>query len=202
MNETALISAAQEGDLDDFNKLILFYQQRVFNLALRILNDPDMAEDAAQISFISAYKNISKFKGGSFRAWMMRIVTNKCYDELRRRHRHPVQPLKPLRRENEEEMEDPTWMQNKESSLPEIIEQKELEKAIQSCIEALPPEFRIIVLLIDVQDIDYKEACQIVKKPLGTVKSRLSRARQKLQKCLQGFWELLPEKFRLKSEDS
>ena len=83
MDEQALIHDAQRGNLDAFNTLILHYQDSVYNTALRILGDEDLAADATQEAFISAFKSISSFRGGSFKAWLMRTVTNACYDELR-----------------------------------------------------------------------------------------------------------------------
>jgi RNA polymerase sigma-70 factor (ECF subfamily) len=80
MNEQALIQDAQQGDLDAFNSLILHYQESVFNTALRILGDDDLAADVTQDAFISAFKGINSFRGGSFKAWLMRTVTNACYD--------------------------------------------------------------------------------------------------------------------------
>ena len=85
MDEQALIHEAQRGSLDAFNTLILHYQDSVYNTALRILGDEDLAADSTQEAFISAFKSISSFRGGSFKAWLMRTVTNACYDELRRR---------------------------------------------------------------------------------------------------------------------
>jgi len=93
MDEIALIKSAQQGDLDAFNTIILHYQDAVFNTALRILGDEDQAQDAAQEAFISAFQSISSFRGGSFKAWIMRTVTNACYDELRRQKRRPTTPL-------------------------------------------------------------------------------------------------------------
>ena len=95
MNEQALIHDAQQGNLDAFNTLILHYQDSVYNTALRILGDEDQAADAAQEAFISAFKSIVSFRGGSFKAWLMRTVTNACYDELRRQKRRPTTPLEP-----------------------------------------------------------------------------------------------------------
>ncbi len=96
MDEQALIRAAQRGDLNAFNELVLLYQGRVYNLAYRIMGDGDAAADASQEAFISAYRAIGGYRGGSFRAWLMRIVTNACYDELRRRRRRPASSLEAL----------------------------------------------------------------------------------------------------------
>ena len=80
MDETGLIQDAQGGDLEAFNRLILAYQDRVYNQAFRVLGEYQSADDATQEAFISAYKSIRSFRGGSFRAWLLRIVTNACYD--------------------------------------------------------------------------------------------------------------------------
>ena len=95
MDEPARIHSAQRGELDALNTLILHYQDMVFNTAVRILNDEDLAADAAQEAFISAFRSIATFRGGSFKAWLMRTVTNACYDELRRQKRRPTTPLEP-----------------------------------------------------------------------------------------------------------
>lgn len=199
MDEAALIQDARRGDLDAFNRLVLAYQDLLFNQAYRMIGDPDAAEDATQEAFISAYKNIQSYRGGSFRAWLLRIVTNACYDELRRRKRRPTTPLEPVD-DAGEEIESPGWIED-QSELPEATVQRvELGKAIQHCLDDLPEEFRAAVLLVDLQGFDYDEAAQALGKPLGTIKSRLARARLRMRDCLQGFWELLPGRFRLENE--
>lgn len=200
IDEVLLIEASKKGDLDAFNRLVLAYQEQAFNLALRFLNDEDAAADAAQISFISAYQKIRSFQGGSFKAWLLRIVTNNCYDELRRRKRKPAQPLEAYDSQSEQEIEDPIWLADDHDLPEEIVARKELEKVIQRCIEKLPKEFRAVVLLVDVNGLDYKQTAEAASVPIGTVRSRLARARQRLQICLQDAWELLPEKFRFKNE--
>lgn len=193
MDELALIAAAQHGDLDAFNRLVLAYQEQVYNLALRFLSDEDAAEDAAQTAFISAFQNLRSFRGGSFRAWLLRITSNYCLDELRRMKRKPAQPLEATDPETDEEIEDPIWMKD-DSLLPEDqVAQKELEFVIQRCIENLPLDFRAVVLLVDVNGLDYQATSQAARIPVGTVRSRLARARQRLQDCLRSAWELLPE---------
>jgi RNA polymerase sigma-70 factor (ECF subfamily) len=198
MDEVELIQAARKGDLNAFNRLILAYQDMVFSQAYRVLGDPQAADDAAQVAFISAYKNLRKFRGGSFRAWLLRIVTNACYDELRRQKRRPTTSLEPLD-DSGEEIESARWLADS-SELPEdSILRTELGQAIQRCLERLPLDFRTVVILVDVQGMDYLEAASVIEKPLGTVKSRLARARQRMRLCLQEFWELLPTSMRLES---
>jgi RNA polymerase sigma-70 factor, ECF subfamily len=196
MNEQALIHDAQNGSLDAFNTLILHYQDSVFNVALRILGDDDLAADASQEAFISAFKGISSFRGGSFKAWLMRTVTNACYDELRRQKRRPTTPLEPDTEEGEE-MDSPRWLADPNMSPEQEAEADELEHAIQHCLENLPLEFKTVVVMADIQGMDYTEVAASVHVPLGTIKSRLARARLRLRECLQGFAELLPASFRL-----
>ena len=93
MDEQALVQQALKGELDAFNRLVLAYQDLAFNVAYRMLADEDLAADAVQNAFISAYRNLRSFRGGSFKAWVMRMVTNGCYDELRRQKRRPTTPL-------------------------------------------------------------------------------------------------------------
>ena len=196
MNEEALISDSQNGSLDAFNTLILTYQDNVFNAALRILGDEDQAADAAQESFISAFKSIKTFRGGSFKGWLMRIVTNACYDELRRKKRRPTTPLEP-ETDDGEEMDSPRWLADPNMTPDQAAEADELEHAIQHCLDNLPLDFKTVVVMADIQGMDYSEVASSVRVPLGTVKSRLARARLRLQECLQGFAELLPASYRL-----
>jgi RNA polymerase sigma-70 factor (ECF subfamily) len=199
MDEPALIQEAQRGDLDSFNTLVLTYQDMLFNTALRIMGDADSAADATQEAFISAFRAIKSFRGGSFKAWLLRTVTNACYDELRRQKRRPTTPLEP-ETDDGEEMETPRWLADPSMSPEEEVEADDLEHAIQHCLDELPVEFRTVVVLTDIQGLDYKEVARTVRTPLGTIKSRLARARLRLRECLQGFWELLPAAFRLEEE--
>ena len=196
MNEQALISDAQNGSLDAFNTLVLHYQDSVFNTALRILGDEDQAADAAQDAFISAFKSITSFRGGSFKAWLMRTVTNACYDELRRKKRRPTTPLEPDT-DDGEEMDSPRWLADPNMTPDQVAEADEVEHAIQHCLDNLPLEFKTVVVMADVQGMDYTEVASAVRVPLGTIKSRLARARLRLRECLQGFAELLPASYRL-----
>jgi RNA polymerase sigma-70 factor (ECF subfamily) len=200
MDESALIQSAQRGSLDSFNELVLVYQDAVYGQAYRLMGESEPAEDATQEAFISAYRSLGSYRGGSFKAWLLRIVTNACYDELRRRKRHPTTSLEPLDAE-EEEIESPRWLADQGESPEAETERSELGKAIQHCLDGLPVEFRAVVVLVDIQGMDYSEAAMAVGKPVGTVKSRLARARIRLRDCLQGVWELLPTQFRLVGED-
>jgi RNA polymerase sigma-70 factor (ECF subfamily) len=199
MDEPALINDAQHGDLDAFNRLVIAYQDNVYNTALRILGDEDLAADASQDAFISAFRSITSFRGGSFRAWLLRTVTNACYDELRRRKRRPTVPLEP-QTDDDEEVETPRWLADTSMSPEQKAEAVELEHAIQHCLDGLPEDFRTVVVLADLQGLDYAEISTAAHVPLGTIKSRLARARLRLRECLQSFRELLPAAFRLEEE--
>ncbi len=201
MDEAAQIQAAQEGDLDSFNRLVLDYQDMLYNQAYRVIGEPGAAEDATQEAFISAYRKLHTYRGGSFKSWLLRIVTNACYDELRRRKRKPVAPLE-IQNEDGEEFESPTWMTDPGDSPEERLQRRELAGAIQRCLDQLSIDFRMVVVLVDVQGLDYAEVAQVLETPLGTVKSRLARARHRMQDCLQKFRELLPSAFRLREEAS
>jgi RNA polymerase sigma-70 factor, ECF subfamily len=199
MDEPLLIKSAQEGDLDSFNCLVSHYQDMVYNQAYRMMGESEFAADAAQDAFISAFRNIKSYRGGSFRAWLMRIVSNLCYDELRRRQRRPTTPLEPLD-DAGEEMDSPVWLTDPGELPEDTVSREELSQAIQNCLNNLPDDFRSVVVLVDIQGMDYSEAAGAMGKPLGTVKSRLARARLRLRDCLQGIGELLPLEFRQEGE--
>ena len=183
LNEADLVLAAQKGDLEAFNQLVLSYQDRIFNLAARILGDNDLAEDITQNTFLTAYLNLPRFRNGSFRSWLYRIATNLCYDVHRRHKRYPVLSL-----ENEvlaEERISPLHNFSGSSIMPEMeVERRELEQVIQQALNRLDADQRTIIVLIDQQDFDYAEAAQILRIPIGTVKSRLARARLRLRQLL------------------
>jgi RNA polymerase sigma-70 factor (ECF subfamily) len=196
MNEVALIQQAKEGDVAAFNRLVLHYQGIVYNVAYRIMGDPQSAEDTAQEAFISAYKSLDSFRDGNFKAWLLRIVTNSCYDELRRRKRRPQSSLDEISEENESF----AFLRSAEPGPEAMQQRREIAEAIERCLGDLPDDQRVVAILCDVEGYDYNEISAIMSTSLGTVKSRLSRARTKLRDCLQGFGELLPADYRLESE--
>jgi RNA polymerase sigma-70 factor (ECF subfamily) len=198
MDESALIQAARKGNLDAFNTLVLTYQHQVYNLAYRIMGEEAAASDAAQEAFISAYKNLKSFRDGSFKSWLLRIVTNACYDDLRRRKRRPATSLDELTdgEDGEAEFDVPAPEDGPET----IAQRHELVGLIQRGIMTLPDDQRIVLVLSDVQGMSYEEIASMTNSNLGTVKSRLSRGRAKLREYLQGRGELLPEIYRLEGD--
>lgn len=199
MNEIELIEHAVRGDLDAFNSLVLSYEDTAYNVAYRILNDSEQAADATQVAVISMYRKLSTYRGGSFKGWFLRIVTNACYDELRRVKRRPTVPLEPETDEGEM-VESPSWIEDPTAGPEEVLDTKEMENAIQHCLNGLEDKFKIVLIMVDLSGEDYETVAAIIQSPMGTVKSRLARARQKMQECLQGAGELLPAKYRLNSE--
>jgi len=194
MDETSLIAAAQQGKVDAFNELVLAYQSLVYNLAYRILGDPAPAADATQEAFIAAYQSIGRFRGGSFKSYLMRIVSNRCYDELRRRKRRPTTSFEDFGEVDEEA--NPALINGHEG--PEArAERKEVARVIQAGIETLPADQRVTLVLSDVQGMSYQEIAETMEVSLGTVKSRLARARSKLRDYLGEQRELLPARYRL-----
>ena len=181
--EIILMDRAVKGDLDAFNQLVLSHQNMAYNPAHALLGDPALAEDVTQDSFIKAFQGIQSFRGGSFRGWLLKIVTNSAYDVLRRAQRHPTQALFP-ENENGEEIESTKWLVDPNTSVQSTVEQNELSKDIYKAIDDLPDVYRSVLTLIDLHEFDYVEAAQALKIPIGTVKSRLARARLQMKKKL------------------
>jgi RNA polymerase sigma-70 factor (ECF subfamily) len=194
MDEVALIASAQGGDVRAFNQLVLLYQSMAYNLAYRILSDSDAAADATQDAFVSAFNAMRKFRGGSFKAWILRIVTNACYDQLRVKQRRPTDSLDDL----PVEQDHVAHLRDSAEQPDEYLERQQLGQVIQAGILSLPPDQRVIVVLSDVQGLSYQEIAEVVDLSLGTVKSRLSRARAKLRDYLLDQGELLPARYRLR----
>jgi RNA polymerase sigma-70 factor (ECF subfamily) len=194
MDESILIQSAKRGDVEAFNRLVLLYQDMAYTVAYRIMGESQAADDATQEAFISAYRKLYQFQGSRFKPWLIRIVTNACYDELRRRQRHPASSLEAFH--ETASCPDPHLFSQTEN--PEHVAQSnELNRAIQACISALPDSQRVIAVLSDVEGYTYQEIAEITGLALGTVKSRLSRARTRLRDCLQMVRELLPVEYRL-----
>jgi RNA polymerase sigma-70 factor (ECF subfamily) len=195
-SETELIRAAQGGDLEAFNLLVPRYQNLLFRIALGLLHDEDAAADAVQDAFISAFHKIGTFRGVSLRSWLARVVINACYDEIRRKRRQQSVPLNPFNAEGDE-IETSSWLADSQAD-PEVqYESKELDAAIQKSLDELPVVYRMVLVLVDVHGLSYEEAATAAGVPIGTIKSRLARARLQMQKSLQATAELLPVSYQL-----
>ena len=190
MEERELIERSLKGDIASFNSLVEAHQSLVYNTALRLLGDPSAAEDATQDAFISAFKALRSFRGGSFRAWLLRIASNSCIDQLRKRRHHAASLDSLLEADSPPQFADP-------AELPEDYAlRQELARGLVGALHALPVDQRLVVILSDIQGLSYEEIAQATNASLGTVKSRLSRARAHLRDYLLKNRELLPDKFR------
>jgi RNA polymerase sigma factor (sigma-70 family) len=191
--EQRLIDAAQRDDVESFNQLVRLYESRVYNLCYRMLGDPDAAADVAQDTFISAYRNLGRFRGGMFRSWLLRIATNACYDALRARKRRPSTSLQALGVADDEGLGFDLADQGERPD--DVALRRELAAAIQRGLADLPEDQRVVIILSDIQGMAYEEIAAVTGANLGTVKSRLSRGRARLRDILRAG-ELLPSKFR------
>jgi len=193
VDEEQLIAEARAGDVEAFNRLVLAHQSQAYHLAYRITGDRQTAADATQEAFLSAYRKLKGFRGGSFRAWILRIVTNASYDELRRRKRRPADSLEELEEASSDGdgvvRVDPLF--GRDEGPERAAEHADLTRAIERCLEVLSLEFRTVVILADVLALDYQEVAAAMGSPVGTVRSRLARARARLRECLEGSRELL-----------
>ena len=136
-----------------------------------------------QDSSIRAFQNITRFRGGSFRAWILKIVTNSAYDMLHRSKRHPTQSLYP-EDEYGDELETPVWLADTSSSVPDSLEQSEFSQDLYQLIDELPMVYRTVLTLVDLHELDYVEVADALQIPIGTVKSRLARACLKMSEKL------------------
>ncbi len=189
-DESSLIAIAQRGDLAAFNQLVLRYQDMLYQHVFGILGERRAAEDITQDALIKAYRGLPRFRGGSFRAWLLRIATNACYDELRRERRR-VQGEEWAVNDDGEEIEPLESLYAEDGSLEELVERSEVRRALEQGLARLPEDYRAVVIIVDVLGFDYIEAAASLGVPLGTIKSRLARARQGLRRYLLRTPELV-----------
>ncbi len=191
-SEAKLIERAKKGEVEAFNRLVLLYQDGVYNVAFRLTGSAESASDVAQETFISAFKNLGGFRGGSLRAWLFRIATNAAYDMIRRMRSRPADSLEAWQ---ESPTGSPTIGATVQTPEGEAI-RVELLNQVKKGLLTLAAEQRVVVVLVDVQGLSYDEAAVATDVSPGTVKSRLSRGRGHLREYLLSQGELLPAKFR------
>lgn len=188
--EKHLLRMAKSGDVEAFEQLIEGYQRKIFNIAFRMLGNYDDAGDMAQEVFIRMYKSISSFKEqSSLSTWIYRITTNVCLDELRKRKNRKITYIDEEIRLDDGDVK--RQMENEGPSPEDYAETNEIKKVVRDAILQLPEEYRIIIVLRDIQGFSYEEIAAILKCPEGTVKSRISRARHALGNILVSKKELL-----------
>ena len=180
------VAAAQRGDLGAFNAIVEHYQQSVYNLALSMLRNPASAEDAAHDAFIAAYRNIGRYRGGSLSSWLLTITANRARDHLRSPHYRRTLSLDAIVEAGDS---GGPWP-DPEPGPADQAERAETVAAVRAAIDQLPDDHRLAVTLVDLQQLDYAEAAAVASVPIGTLKSRLSRARARLRALLQPYLEL------------
>jgi len=186
VDENLLLTMAMGGDVDAFNRLVVIHQNAVYGFAMSLTRQHALADDVTQETFISAFRSISKMRGGNFRAWLLRIARNKAYDHFRRQNR---------RRESSVDEEDAPFLATLTDDNPSphaVAVNSELREALEHCVGGLSDEHREVIVLIDVQGESYDDASAVCGVNIGTVKSRLNRARRRVRDCLKGFPGLLP----------
>jgi len=196
--ERALVAKGQRGDRAAFNRLVERHQSGAYALALRMVGDAEAAADITQDAFFAAYRALASFKGGSFRAWLYRIVSNGCFDHFRTQARRPTTSLEAAlgdERDGESPgvgsgsrlpsaLIDASWDPEGIALRAEQIEQ------IEAALQKLAPEQRLALILSDIQGLPYEEIARVTHASLGTVKSRIARARGHMRGILARRGEL------------
>lgn len=172
-----MICNAKRGDLEAFNQLVLNYQDMACRHASALTGDPSDAEDVTQESFIKAFQNLAAFRGGSF-------LANTSHDLSRRRRKYATAPLLPADAEGEE-MDSPAWLRDPAPSVQAAAQYHEEARQLYRILNELPAAYRSIITLVDLYGLDYSEAAQVLHIPIGTVKSRLTRACMKMKNEVQ-----------------
>lgn len=180
--ERALIDRVLSGETDAFEPLVAENQKQVYHLALRMLENPEDASDAAQEVFLRAYRSLDSFRAESrFSVWLYRLTSNICIDMLRAQRRRQTFSLSVGEEEGEvQELEIPDRRFSPETAL----ERAQLREAVRQGLDKLALEYREVLVLREIQGLSYEEIGQVLGLETGTVKSRLFRGRQKLCKIL------------------
>ncbi|MGB7860452.1 MAG: sigma-70 family RNA polymerase sigma factor [Acidimicrobiia bacterium] len=170
--DAQLLARVADGDHDAFNEIMTAHENRVFSVCLRILGDREMALDATQETFLTAFRKAHQFKGNAaVGTWIYRIAVNTCYDQLRKMKRRPSESM-------------PDYLDPADHSAEEAVESAAVRPELRAALDTLPPEFRAAIVLSDVEGMSLPEAAETLGVPIGTVKSRVFRGRRLLAKYL------------------
>ena len=192
-DENLILAMARGGDVDAFNRLVMLHQDAVYGFSISLTRQPAIADDVTQETFISAFRSISKMRGDNVRAWLLRIARNKAYDYFRRQKR---------RRESSVDEDTDVFREKLVSDNPspaDVAMNLELREALEHCVGGLSHQHREVIVLVDVQGQSYDDAAAVCGVNIGTVKSRLNRARRRVRDCLRGFPGLLPGRMGLEA---
>jgi RNA polymerase sigma-70 factor, ECF subfamily len=181
--EDCLIYAAQAGNLSAFNQLVLANQESLYRWVFSLVHDEALADDITHLTFIAAFEKISTFRGGSFKAWLFRIARNRSFDELRYQKRHPSISLD----DNGQEEEGNgllAVLPGGDPSPESVVIQREQASQLQRLLDRLPGIYREALELVDLYELDYHTAADVLRMPTGTLKSRVARARHRLREMM------------------
>lgn len=182
LSEQELVARAKAGDQDAFEQLVLDNQARIYNLALRMTGSAEDALDLSQEAFLNAWKGLGSFKGDSaFSTWLYRLASNACLDFLRTRKRRQQTLGVPLALDDDS---TPPIPAGEELQPGARLEQRERQAALRRALDALPPHHKQVLVLRELSGLSYQELSQALDLDMGTVKSRLTRARLALKKIL------------------
>jgi RNA polymerase sigma-70 factor (ECF subfamily) len=182
-NDQALVERVQQGDKRAFDALVIKYQSRVVKVITRYLRDPVEAMDLAQEAFIKAYRALPNFRGESaFYTWLYRIAINTAKNHVVAQGRRP--PTDDVEASEAEFYEGPSAL--KDTSTPErMVLRDEIERVVFEAIEALPEDLKTAITLRELEDMSYEEIAEVMNCPIGTVRSRIFRAREAIDKKLK-----------------
>ena len=178
--DAQLVRRVQKGDKGAFDALVLKYQHKIVNLVLRYVRDPDQAMDIAQEAFLKAYRALPRFRGDSaFYTWLYRIAVNTAKNHLAAQRRRPMDVELDLQDSEQYDLH----AKLKETDTPEgVTLSEELNQTVQRAIEALPEDLRTAIVLREIEGMSYEEIAQTMDCPVGTVRSRIFRARDAIGK--------------------
>ena len=189
MGEKELLKKCRQGDRDAFNILVQTYQRQVINLAYGMLSNTEDATDAAQEVFIKVYRNIDRFEGkSSLSTWIYRITSNVCKDFLRKRTR-TIQSVS-IYESSEDDDDRPMEIKDSSPTPQEHMEITETQREVRKALDELPEEYKSVIVMYDLEGLSYDEISNVLQCPVGTIKSRLNRARKALKKNLSEKREL------------
>jgi RNA polymerase sigma-70 factor (ECF subfamily) len=182
-SDAALVKRVQEGDKQAFNLLVLKYQTKIVNLVMRYVRDPDEANDVAQEAFLKAYRALPRFRGDSaFYTWLYRIAVNTAKNYLVAAKRRPVEYDLDLQDPEQYDMQ----ARLKDIDSPErVIMKDEVQQTIGEAIEDLPEDLRTAIVLRELEGMTYEEIAETMDCPVGTVRSRIFRAREAISKRIE-----------------
>jgi RNA polymerase sigma-70 factor (ECF subfamily) len=181
IDEQSLVKRAKNGDLEAYEEIIKLYDKKVFSLIFNMIRNQDDVEDIAQEVFIKIYRNLKNFKEeSSLYTWIYRITVNICIDEMKKRKQVVYLDEKIQVQDGEIEIQIP----DTGKPLDEIAEDKEIKDRLINCINKLPENARIMIALRDIKEFSYQEIAEILNLNIGTVKSKINRARNMLKALL------------------